>query len=257
MNAEKKWALLTKSFADFVKTNGFTDVVTGLSGGIDSAVVTTLAVDALGKEHVHCLMLPSKNTSALSRELASEIAHNLAIDFKTVPIQEIADIYNHTFADLFSDVNSLVTENIQARIRGNILMAFSNQYNWLTLCCGNRSEAAMGYCTLYGDTVGGVAPIGNLYKTEVYELAKWRNSVSPVIPEGIISRAPSAELSPGQKDEDSLPPYPLLDSILTELLDNGKTVAEISRQYPEKTVRWIAERYQAMSFKRKLSPPAL
>ncbi|MBR7159132.1 MAG: NAD(+) synthase [Alphaproteobacteria bacterium] len=257
MNPETKWHSLTKDFHDFIATRGFSDVLIGLSGGIDSAVVTALAADALGKDKVHCLMMPSKNTSDLSKELASEMAKNLGIDFRTVPIQELADTYNQTFAAFFTSVQPIVTENIQARIRGNILMAFSNQYNWLTLCCSNRSEIAMGYCTLYGDTVGGLCPIGNLYKTEVYELANWRNTVSPIIPEGIISRAPSAELAIGQKDEDTLPPYPLLDSVLAELLDKQKTTAEISRNYPAETVDWIAKRWQSMSFKRNLLPPAL
>lgn len=257
MDLENRWNFLKESLYDFIKARGFTDVVLGLSGGIDSAVVSVLASDALGKDRVHCLMMASKYTTPLSIELASLLANNLDLDFRVIEIQKIIDEYNELFSNLFSEVEPLVSENIQARVRGNILMSFSNEYNWLTLCCSNRSEAAMGYCTLYGDTVGVVSPIGNLYKTEVYDLARWRNKKSKDIPEEIICRFPSAELSSGQKDEDTLPPYSLLDKILRELLDNKKTVSEIKTIYPEETVLFVSDRLSKMSFKKSFLPISL
>lgn len=257
MDLENRWNFLKESLYDFIKERGFTDVVLGLSGGIDSAVVSVLASDALGKDRVHCLMMASKYTTPLSIELASLLANNLDLDFRVIEIQKIIDEYNELFSNLFSEVEPLVSENIQARVRGNILMSFSNEYNWLTLCCSNRSEAAMGYCTLYGDTVGVVSPIGNLYKTEVYDLARWRNKISKVIPEEIICRFPSAELSRGQKDEDTLPPYSLLDKILKELLDQKKPVSEIKTIYPEETVLFVSDRLSKMSFKKSFLPISL
>lgn len=149
-------------------------------------------------------------------------------------------------------------ENLQARERGKILMAYANQYHYLVLACGNRSEAAMGYCTLYGDTCGGIMPIGNLFKTRVFELAKWRNKQSFVFPEEVISRAPSAELSAGQKDEDTLPPYDVLDKILELYLDKKMTLQEVcDRGFEERVVDWVIKQYQKTAFKRIQMPPSL
>lgn len=253
------WQKLTIRLKDYCCENGFSDVLLGLSGGIDSALTAVIAADALGAEHVHALMMRTKNTSSLSTQIAAEIARLNGFDYRNVDIQPIIDAQKDFLCSLFDEKpKNIVLENLQARERGKILMAVSNQRNYLLLACGNKSETAMGYCTLYGDTCGGLAPIAGLYKTQVYELAKWRNSLSLAMPTEVIVRVPTAELSPNQKDQDSLPPYDILDGILTLYLDEQRSEAEIvAAGYEAETVRWVVKRYHAQAFKRKQLAPEI
>lgn len=253
------WQKLTTGLKDYCCENGFSDVLLGLSGGIDSALTAVIAADALGAEHVHALMMRTKNTSSLSTQIAAEIARLNGFDYRNVDIQPIIDAQKDFLCSLFDEKpKNIVLENLQARERGKILMAVSNQRNYLLLACGNRSETAMGYCTLYGDTCGGLAPIAGLYKTQVYELAKWRNSLSLAMPTEVIVRVPTAELSPNQKDQDSLPPYGILDGILALYLDKQKSEAEIvAAGYAAETVRWVVKRYHTQAFKRKQLAPEI
>ncbi|MHC4950711.1 MAG: NAD(+) synthase, partial [Planctomycetota bacterium] len=202
---------------DYVRKNGFSKVVIGLSGGIDSALVATLAVEALGKENVIGISMPSRFNAAETRSDAEKLAVNLGIEFHTVPIAETLDAFSKTLELLEGwDENGLAYENLQARIRGTILMSYSNQYGWLVLTTGNKSETAVGYSTLYGDTAGGFAVIKDVPKTLVYHLCRFINEQADreIIPETIMTRPPSAELRADQKDSDSLPDYDVLDAIL-------------------------------------------
>lgn len=207
---------------DYFHKNGLHDAVLGLSGGIDSALVCTLAVDALGPEHVHGILMPSQYSTDHSVGDAIELAHNLGVAYDIVPIQPIFDTLRQSMAPVFGDRAEDVTEeNMQARVRGTIVMSYANKFGALALNTTNRSEAAMGYGTLYGDSCGSLAVIGDLYKTEVYQLSEWINRDGVRIPVNSITKAPSAELRPGQKDSDSLPDYSVLDSILNLYLDEG------------------------------------
>ena len=234
---------LVYDLRDFVQSRKFSDVVFGLSGGMDSALVLALAAEALGPQHVHTFMMATKNTSGLSKELAKQLSANIGNPHKFIDIQPRVDCALKTLP--FVPQRRTTVENIQARIRGDICMTFSNEYDWMVLGCGNKSEAAMGYCTLYGDTCGAVMPLGDLYKTDVYKMAE----LYPAIPQAIIIRAPSAELSPNQYDSDSLPEYAVLDPILQKIesgvLDENEQMAEIRRKY------------NAMAFKRNQMPPVL
>lgn len=236
-------ANLVKDLREFVQSRKFSDVVFGLSGGMDSALVLALAAEALGPQHVHTFMMATKNTSGLSIELAKQLSYNIGNPHQFIDIQPRVDCALKTLP--FVPQRRTTVENIQARIRGDICMTFSNEFNWMVLGCGNKSEAAMGYCTLYGDTCGAVMPIGDLYKTEVYKMAE----LYPAIPQGIITRAPSAELSPNQRDSDSLPEYAVLDPILQKIesgaLDENEQMTE------------IRQKYKAMAFKRDQMPPVL
>lgn len=236
-------ANLVKDLREFVQSRKFSDVVFGLSGGMDSALVLALAAEALGPQHVHTFMMATKNTSGLSIELAKQLSYNIGNPHQFIDIQPRIDCALKTLP--FVPQRRTTVENIQARIRGDICMTFSNEFNWMVLGCGNKSEAAMGYCTLYGDTCGAVMPLGDLYKTEVYKMAE----LYPAIPQGIITRAPSAELSPNQRDSDSLPEYAVLDPILQKIesgaLDENEQMAE------------IRQKYKAMAFKRDQMPPVL
>lgn len=256
---EKIWGNLKKGLRFYCRENGFSDVILGLSGGLDSAVVSVLAAEALGAEHVYCLMMKTGYTSALSLEIARELAEMNKFNYRVLDIQPLVDSQQKFLtAALGTEPKKVVVENLQVRERGKILMAFSNQFGYLVLACGNRSEAATGYCTLYGDTCGGLMPIGDLFKTQIFELARWRNRQGYVIPEAVINRAPSAELSSGQKDEDSLPPYAVLDEILGLYLDGGKTAAEIKAQgFSSQTVDWVVRSYERTAFKREQMPPVL
>jgi len=236
-------ANLVKDLREFVQSRKFSDVVFGLSGGMDSALVLALAAEALGPQHVHTFMMATKNTSAMSVYLAKQLSYNIGNPHQFIDIQPRVDCALKTLP--FVPQRRTTVENIQARIRGDICMTFSNEYNWMVLGCGNKSEAAMGYCTLYGDTCGAVMPLGDLYKTEVYKMAE----LYPAIPQGIITRAPSAELSPNQRDSDSLPEYAVLDPILQKI-ESG--VADENEQMAE-----IRRKYKAMSFKRDQMPPVL
>lgn len=256
---EQLWLRLSKGLRDYCLGNNFDEVVLGLSGGIDSALVAVLAADALGPQNVHGIMMATKNTSPLSLQIARKITEMTGINYQETNIQPQIDADISFLSELFAEEpKNIVIENLQARERGKILMALSNQFNYLVLACGNKSEAAMGYCTLYGDTCGGLLPIGNLYKTQVYELAKWRNTQSPVLPSEVIARVPTAELALQQKDEDSLPPYAILDKILKMHLDEHRSGAEIVAEgFDAVTVEWILKRYNSQAFKRQQMAPAL
>ena len=256
---EKLWNTLKTGLVDYCKTNGFRDVVLGLSGGLDSAVVSVLASQALGKEHVHTLMMKTNHTSQLSLDIANEIHRLNGFNYQMMDIQDIYDGYvNFLRNKMLEAPKKNVMENIQARIRGQILMAYSNQFNYLVLSCSNRSESLMGYCTLYGDTCGGLSPLGNVFKSTIFELARWLNTQKYVLPNDVITRAPSAELSDGQKDEDSLPQYDILDGILRLHCDDQKTTEQIiALGYDKETVEWVVKQYNKTAFKRIQMPPAL
>lgn len=250
------WELLKLSIHDYVKKNSFTDVLVGLSGGIDSAFVATLAVDALDAQHVHALFLPGPYTSSQSFEDACAVADNLGIDIKVI---SIVDAFNATMDSLEKACgkkpDGVAPENLQARIRANFLMAISNMNSYLLLNTGNKSEAAMGFTTLYGDSVGAYAPIGDLYKTEIYELAKYRNSQSYVIPKRIIEKEPSSELYEGAKDSDRLPDYDELDSILTLYIDSNAAVSDIVEEgFDVQTVHCVVDSVKKNEFKRRQEP---
>jgi NAD+ synthase (glutamine-hydrolysing) len=236
---EASWRALTLGVGDYVRKNGFEVVVLGLSGGIDSAVTAALAVDALGAENVHGVLMSSPNSSPGSVTDAEALAANLGITTLNFPISEMFEGFlPQSKAVLGTPGSDLAIQNLQARLRTVILMHLSNTYGWLLLNTGNKSEAAMGYSTLYGDTAGAIAPLGNIYKTDVYGLATWRNSRSLVIPQEIIEKEPSAELYPGQKDADALPPYEVLDQILRLHIEENLGVDEILEflsEYPIKT----------------------
>lgn len=232
------WSALVLATTDYVHKNGFTDVAVGLSGGIDSSLVTTLAVDALGSEHVHGILMPSCYSSDHSMVDAQRLADNLKIETEVIDIEpahrELADTSSQAIASLGSGSVGLLAggytdQNIQARIRGLLLMALANEYGWLILTTGNKSELAVGYSTIYGDTAGAYAVIADLWKLQVYELAYWRNRQSEyeIIPDGVLKKPPSAELAPGQRDDQSLPAYEVLDPILRLYVEERCSVSEI------------------------------
>jgi NAD+ synthase (glutamine-hydrolysing) len=248
---------LVFALKNYAQKTGFSSAILGLSGGIDSSLVATLAVDALGKEKVKALFMPSAYTSQESREDAYALSQNLGIGLTEIPIQEIFNVYRQYLlrGSFPSDEVTLADENLQARIRANLLFYLSNKENHLVLCTSNKSEAGTGYGTIYGDIAGGYAPIADVYKTWVYELAKYRNLLRPVIPERIFTKAPSAELRPGQRDEDELPPYSILDAILRAHLEEGLRPEEIlqrgfSEEHVKKTFRMLAR----AEYKRRQAP---
>ncbi|MBP3687622.1 MAG: NAD(+) synthase [Alphaproteobacteria bacterium] len=254
---EKTWNKLKAGLKAYCQDNGFKNVILGLSGGMDSALTAVLAADAFGGANVRAIMMKTKYTSALSLNIARDIATLNHLNYQEVDIDPLFEEESAFLRQAFGEeVKGIVLENLQARIRGQLLMAYSNQFGGLVLACGNKSEALTGYCTLYGDTCGGLMPIGNIYKTTVFELGKWRNMQGQVLPEEVISRAPSAELAFGQKDENALPPYPVLDALLKYLVDEGKNVAEISG-FDRETVERVAKLVKSSAFKRKQMPQAL
>lgn len=256
---KENWNLLKQKLQDFYLMNRFNGIVLGLSGGIDSAVCAVLAADAFGAENITALMMKTRHTSDLSLQIATEIASLNNLNYKVLDIEPLIETETAFLENAFgSEPKPIVLENLQARTRGKILMSWSNQFGSLVLACGNKSEACTGYCTLYGDTCGGVMPIGNLYKTEVYALAKARNKKSKVFPEAVLTRAPSAELAPNQKDENTLPPYPVLDAILRLYVDDKKSKDEICAQgFEPEIVQKVIDLYQKSAFKRLQMPPAL
>jgi NAD+ synthase (glutamine-hydrolysing) len=224
------YAALTLGLRDYIGKNGFSEVVVGLSGGIDSALTATLAADALGSDRVHGVMMPSRYSSEGSLADARALAGNLGIDVRELSVEEPYQAFLATMAPSFGDLPFDVTEeNLQARVRGTMLMALSNRFGWIVLATGNKSELSVGYSTLYGDMVGGFAPIKDLFKTRVYELARWRNARdgAPVIPEATLTKPPSAELRPDQTDQDSLPPYEVLDAVLRAYIEGDASRDEI------------------------------
>jgi NAD+ synthase (glutamine-hydrolysing) len=255
------YAALVLGTGDYIRKNGFRTVLVGLSGGIDSAFTAAVAVDALGKRGVVGVAMPSQYSSKASLEDARLLAENLGIRFLTVPITDIFQSYLRTLASPFKGLKSDVTEeNLQARIRGNILMALSNKFGWLLLTTGNKSEMSVGYCTLYGDMAGGFAVLKDVPKTLVYELAQFRNKRDgrPVIPKNVFHKAPSAELRPNQKDEDSLPPYPVLDPILQAYVEEDKGLQEISKLgFKERMIKDVIQMVDRNEYKRRQAPPGV
>lgn len=244
---------------DYVKKNNFKEVVLGISGGIDSALTAAIAVQALGKENVRGAFMPSIFTSKESMEDAKKLTRNLGMKLIEIPIQNTYDSYKLMLKDVFKGLKEDVTEeNIQARIRGNILMALSNKFGWLVLTTGNKSEIACGYCTLYGDTAGGFAVLKDVSKTLVYALSNYINSKEAVIPQRIIEKAPTAELRYNQKDSDSLPPYDLLDSLLNLYVEKEMSLEEIrNKGFDEETARMVINLIEKNEYKRRQEPPGI
>ncbi|MDR2405724.1 MAG: NAD(+) synthase, partial [Deltaproteobacteria bacterium] len=241
--------------------NGISTVVLGLSGGIDSAVTAAIATGALGKENVHGLIMPSPYSSEHSVKDAVDLAHNLELGFlDQVPIAKAMEAFSEMLKPVFKDLPpDAAEENIQARIRGILLMGVANKFQRMLLTTGNKSEISVGYCTIYGDMCGALAVIGDLYKTEVFNLARFLNREKILIPENTLSKPPSAELKPDQTDQDSLPPYALLDQILVELLEKRLTPMELiaTGRFAEETVKKVAGLVKAAEFKRRQAAPVL
>lgn len=250
---------LVLGLRDYCQKCGFERVVMGLSGGIDSAVTCALAVRALGPERVWGISMPSRYSSQGSLDDARALAENLGIRYDVIPIAPMHQSYLDALAPYFSGLEpDVAEENIQARIRGNILMAMSNKFGHLLLTTGNKSELAVGYCTLYGDMSGGLAVISDVPKTMVYRLARYINRDGNIIPEASICKPPSAELRPNQTDQDTLPPYEVLDAILERYVEQGLSVAEIAAMgYDRDTVHWVARTVDRNEFKRKQAAPGL
>ena len=244
---------------EYCRKLGFKKVVIGLSGGMDSALVTYIAVKAIGKENVDVVLMPSKYSSEGSVKDSEELITKLGIQSENVSIQPVVDETLSQLNSIFnSEVKSITEENLQARIRGLYLMAYSNNYGHLLLTTGNKSEVAVGYCTLYGDMCGGLAVIADLYKTDVYRIANFINKNEEIIPQNIINKPPSAELKPNQKDQDTLPPYDLLDKILRMYLEENKEIDEINKVINDEVlVRRVLRMVDINEFKRNQSAPAL
>lgn len=277
------WCALVLGVRDYIRKCGFSKVVLGLSGGVDSALVAAIASAAVGAENVLGVLMPSPYSSDHSVKDALELAKNLGIQTQILPIGDLMQAYDQTFVDLFAGTEfGLAEENIQSRIRGNLLMAISNKFGHLLISTGNKSEMAVGYCTLYGDMNGGLAAIVDLPKTRVYSVCRWLNDStnvdslsgravhpvsssfqiangnSPLIPDSILTKAPSAELKPGQVDQDSLPPYEILDDILCQFITQHKSPSEIIRSGHEPvTVERVIKLVSRAEFKRKQAPPGL
>ena len=254
---EEIWNAIVVGLRDYVAKNGFTSVLVGLSGGIDSALVAALAIDAVGAEHVHAVAMPSKYSSEHSISDAKDMATKTSIGFRVVEIQPMVDAFRKEV-----ELTGLAEENLQARVRGTTLMGISNQEGHLVLATGNKSELACGYSTLYGDAVGGYAPIKDIYKTDVWALSTWRNQaaiaagLTPPIPENSITKAPSAELRPDQKDSDSLPEYEVLDKVLMAYVDEDMGHDElIAAGFDKDLVKRVIAMVDKAEYKRRQYPP--
>jgi len=259
MREEAIYRAIVLAVKDYVRKNGFPGVVIGLSGGIDSALTLAIAVDALGAENVQAVMMPYQYTSDISIEDARAEAEALAIRYDEIAIESMVDAF---VTELNQKENfspgDLAKQNLQARCRGVLLMAISNETGRMVLTTGNKSEMAVGYATLYGDMAGGFAPLKDVSKTLVYQLAEYRNTISQVIPERVITRPPSAELAPDQKDVDSLPPYEVLDPILEAYVEEDKSIAEIVAEgFVEETVRKVVMMVRRNEYKRRQAPPGV
>ncbi len=258
---EEVYQALVLGTGDYVRKNRFKKVVLGLSGGIDSSLTAAIAVDALGKEAVVGVAMPSRFSSAESLEDAQLLARNLGIEFQVIPIGKVFESYLRTLEKPFAGKNPGVTEeNLQARIRGNFLMALSNKFGWLVLTTGNKSEMSVGYCTLYGDMAGGFAVIKDVPKTLVYKLALFRNNLNqkPVIPLRVMEKPPSAELRPNQKDTDSLPPYEVLDPVLQDYVEEDRDLNTIlGRGFEREMVEDLIRKVDLNEYKRRQAPPGV
>jgi NAD+ synthase (glutamine-hydrolysing) len=258
---EDTYKALVLGTRDYVQKNGFNTVCIGMSGGIDSSLVAAVAVDALGRDNVVGIFMPSPYTSEESRLDAYELAGNLGMKILEIPISSIFNSYLHTLKPEFEKLPSgIAEENIQARIRGNILMGFSNKFGWLILTTGNKSEMSVGYATLYGDMAGGFAPIKDVPKMLVYRLCEWRNGrpPSPTFPDRVLTKEPTAELKPDQKDTDSLPPYEVLDPILKAYIEDFKGYEEIiALGFNRECVRKVIMMVDRSEYKRRQGPPGI
>jgi NAD+ synthase (glutamine-hydrolysing) len=259
--AAEVYQALVLGTRDYIHKNGFQKVVIGLSGGVDSAIVATIAVDALGKDNVIGISMPSRYSSTGSVTDTQKLTQNLGITLKTIPIEKPFQAYLDTLAESFAGVKpDIAEENLQARVRGNLLMALSNKFGWLVLTTGNKSEMATGYTTLYGDMAGGFAVIKDVPKTLVYKITKYRNALAgfDLIPAAIIEKPPSAELRPEQKDSDSLPVYEILDAILTAYVEDDKSVDQIvALGFDKAIVQKAAKLVDRSEYKRRQAPPGV
>jgi NAD+ synthetase len=261
-----KYRAMMQGLADYVRKSGFTDVMLGLSGGLDSALVAAVAGDALGAEHVHCFRLPSRYTTDMSNDAAESMCRTWGFPMETLPIEPVVRAAAEVVLPLAPDgLKSLTEENMQARARGYLLMTISNDRGHLLLSTGNKSEIAVGYATLYGDMCGAYNPLKDVFKTTAYSIAEWRNNNRPegllgpagaVIPQEILDRPPSAELRPDQKDSDSLPPYPVLDGILEEMLEQRMPARDIiAKGFDEAVVERVARMVKNAEYKRRQGCP--
>jgi NAD+ synthase (glutamine-hydrolysing) len=255
------YAALTLGLRDYVEKNGFEHVVLGLSGGIDSALVAMIAVDALGADRVSVVVMPSPNSSNATQSDARTIAANLGVELIEISIAEAMDAYEHALARSFEGTEpDIAEENVQARIRGNLVMALSNKFGWLVLTTGNKSELSVGYATLYGDMAGGFAVIKDIFKLLVYRLVSWRNEQEgrELVPASVVERPPSAELRPDQLDEDSLPPYETLDRILEAYVERDEGIeALVAQGLPEDLVMDVVRLVDRAEYKRRQAPPGI
>jgi NAD+ synthase (glutamine-hydrolysing) len=258
---EEVYSALVLGLRDYVEKNGFDHVEIALSGGIDSALVTLIAVDALGADRVTVVVMPSPNSSDETQADARTIAANLGVELIEIPIGPDMDAYEVSLAPSFEGTEpGLAEENIQARIRGNLVMALSNKFGWLVLTTGNKSELSVGYATLYGDMAGGFAVIKDVFKTLVYRLVAWRNEGAgrELVPASVLERAPSAELRPDQRDDDSLPPYDLLDRILEAYVERDEGIAQmVADGLPEEVVHEVVRMVDRAEYKRRQAPPGI
>jgi len=253
---EQMWRALTVALRDYAGKNGFGEAVLGISGGIDSALVAALAAEALGPERVHCVSMPSRYSSEGTRTDARRVAESIGCDFRELAIEPIVGAFGETLPGLAG----LAAENLQARIRGMLLMSLSNTHGWLVLATGNKSELSVGYSTLYGDLAGGFAPIKDVYKTDVFRLARWLNERAgrELIPVSIIERPPSAELRADQRDEDSLPPYELLDAVLEEYVEHDRSREElVADGFDPAVVERALALVDRAEYKRRQAPPGV
>ena len=258
---DEVYAALVLATRDYVTKNGFGDVCVGLSGGVDSSLVATIAADALGPGRVHGVLMPSRYSSDHSVADAESLCDNLGIEGRLVAIEPAHHAFEQMLAPAFAGLApGLAEENVQSRIRAVVLMALANKFGWLVLTTGNKSEAAVGYSTLYGDSAGAFAPISDIWKMHVYELAQRRNTVAgrPLIPARVLAKAPSAELRPDQRDSDSLPPYESLDPVARAFVEGDKTVGElISAGADPELVRSVGRLVDVAEYKRRQGPPGV